>query len=139
MKQLVYVPEECGEKTVYEVDKDGNETEEVKEILPPKFEGSVTLALPNYIQRMGYIKQCNFKTEKDAKGNVEVVAGMENIDSIIEMAKIAEKHVKKVDLKNLETGDVYSEWAELLDDPDCDGVIQDVSGVVINGRSLGKN
>ncbi len=126
-KEKEFIPSECKER------KEG------EELLPPSFSGSLKVEVPNFMKRMEYVKQCNFKTVDKGGGQMEIAAGMDNIDSIIQMAKIAEKHVKSVSLKHIESGEEYKSWGDLLEDPACDSMISEISGYIMNGVSAGKS
>lgn len=101
-----------------------------------KFKGYLSLDIPNYVQRLKYIKECGFKAGKD--GDSVVMGSMnDNIDALVKMIDLAKIHVKEI---KLEKGDlVYKKFDELLDDSECDGIINEIAGVILNGVKLGKS
>ena len=119
MKLIKFEPQACKEK-------DG------------LFEGHVMIDIPSYPQRLKYIKECQFEVKKDEKGEVKVSESMSNIDALIKMVELAKIHVKEVNL--LKNGEpAYKNFAEMLDDADCDEMINEISGVILNGVKLPKN
>lgn len=95
------------------------------------FEGKVVVTLPLFAQKLKYIKECNFKTNK--KGEVEV--GLEQLDSLIKMIEIAEKHIKSVEMK---CGDIVAKsWEDLNSNPEFEPIIPEIATLVINGGQMG--
>lgn len=102
------------------------------------FEGVIELNIPKYTQRLKYIKQCNFKAKKNEKGELEVDAGLDSLDSIVEMVEIAKQHVEKVNVRHKESQAVFKSWDELEENPVCDGLLSEIGSMVVNGPVLGK-
>jgi hypothetical protein len=102
------------------------------------FEGYVSIDIPSYPQRLKYIKDCQFQVSKDEKGQVSVTESMSNIDALIKMVELAKIHVKEVKITKCGE-EVYKSFADMLDDADCDEIINEISGVILNGVKLGKN
>ena len=97
------------------------------------FTGSIELEDISKFNRLKYISECNFQIGKDG----EVEAGMANIDSMLKMFSIAEKHVKKVDLKH-KTGKAFKTWKQVVESPLCDAFIDDLAMKFIAGTSMGE-
>ena len=97
-----------------------------------EFEGSVVLEDISKFNRLKYISDCNFRIGK----NGEVEAGMSNIESMLKMFSIAEKHVKKVNLKH-KSGKAFKTWKQVIDSPLCDAFIDDLAMKFIAGSSMG--
>lgn len=97
-----------------------------------KLKGHVVIDMPNYIQRLQYVKECNFQV-KDG----EVSYGVNNIDALVKMIEVAKKHVKEVHLKKGK--EEFKSFDDLLDDAEMDGVVNEVAGAILNGIKLGKN
>ena len=98
------------------------------------FSGTVTITAPKYMQRMSYLKECSFDVGQD--GAITINAG--NIDSIIKMWSIAQKHILKVDIVKKEGEVKYSSPEELEYDGDCDAVINEICNLVMTGVKMGK-
>jgi hypothetical protein len=102
------------------------------------FKGYVSIEIPSYPQRLKYIKECQFQVAKDDKGQVVVSESMSNIDALIKMVELAKVHVKEVKVTKCDE-DVYKTFADMLDDADCDEMINEISGIILNGIKLGKS
>ena len=97
------------------------------------YKGEVVIEVVRYKDRLRYIKECNFKI--DSTGNVEI--GGDQIESFIKMIELAEKHVKKVDVKH---GDIHAtSFDEMQDYLEFDNLVSLVASAVLNGGSVGKS
>lgn len=119
MKILKYQPEVCKQK-------DGI------------FKGTVSIEMPSYPQRLSYVKECNFSFNEKETGEIAAAMSTTNIDALIKMLEIARKHVKGVDI--IKMGEVtYADFEEMLQDADCDEMVNEISAAILNGVKLGKN
>ncbi|GAH17770.1 unnamed protein product, partial [marine sediment metagenome] len=73
------------------------------------FTGSIIIEVPKYTQRLQYLKECNFKTNK--AGEVDQSGG--TYDSIIKMIDIAKKHMTKVEVMRVEDGLLFESIEDL--------------------------
>ncbi len=101
--------------------------------IDPKFEGFVEIDLPKYIQRLKYLKDANFKINE--KGEVANSAG--GLDTTIFAVELAEKHIKKVELKHVETGDEMKKVDDLQFHPEGGEILTEIGFLVLNGPALG--
>lgn len=115
-----------------EIEKDGKL---VKETIKTEFEGKVSIEVPKYVQRMKYLKECNFKIGEGS----QVQMGMESMDSIVKMIELAPKHVKNVSLSHMKSGDKFKKWEDLEEDYRCDQILNQIASVIVNGPQLGKD
>lgn len=115
MREVEYEPKACS--------KEGSE-----------IKGKVKIRVPNMIERYEYIAQVGFK----ANGAGELEANSESLRSIAQMVKMSESHYVSVDLKKLDGTEIKS-YAAMLDDPDCDEIMIEVAGMLLNGFKPTKN
>lgn len=108
-------------------DKDGNEKQNL-------VFGSLTIRKPNYLERMEYIDECGFDvTEKG-----EVQSGMKKFKLMTKMVKLTLPHVEKVELEKPDGSKICS-VEEMINDADCDEILADLAGLMINGFRISKN
>lgn len=112
-----------------------SEVDGVVDVKQNNIHGTVDILVPKYTQRLKYIQDCKFKT--DDAGNIKV--DMSSLDSVIKMVEISKKHVLNMDLLNEKSGRLYKNFDDLEDDAECDGVINEIAGLVLSGVKLGKN
>jgi len=117
MKLIIYEPSACREEE-------------------PIFNGTVTIHVPSYPQRLEYIKACQFDVKQVADGQVEANVTASNISALIKMIELAKSHIKKIELTK--EGTKYASFDELLDDPDCDEICNELATAVINGVKIPK-
>jgi len=110
-------------------DKDGKELE--KKV----YEGSAKIMLPNYINKLKLIKECNFKTKND--GAVEI--GMDQLDSVIILAEKAKPYVKEVEIKHLESGKIAKSYDDLLENWEFEEIISEVCALPLSGGKVGNS
>lgn len=97
-----------------------------------KISGDVEINIPGYIERKKLLKALGVTT-KD--GVVSFQSG-DAIDLLIQLAEMARVHVLSVSLKV--EGDDIKSYDALLEDSRCDKVIEEISGLILNGVSLGE-
>lgn len=96
------------------------------------YEGSVRIAAPSYPQRLKYLKELNLKTQDG-----QVVSSLaDNVDALLKMLDLAEKHVVHVAIVHKESAKAYKTWPELLED--ADDVCNEVAQLAVMGPKLGK-
>jgi len=95
---------------------------------PKGFKGSVKIQIPNYKQRLNYVKESGFEIG-------ETVSLKNNIDALLVLIDVAEKHIKEI---NLEKGrESIKSWEELLDS-DHNDIIQQIALMMVLGGGLGE-
>lgn len=99
------------------------------------FDGTVTVAVPCYYERLELIKKVNFKSNE--KGEVE--NNNHYLDSLIKLAKLTKEFIKSVDLIRVEDGFRYSSVDDLDFDKEGNSLIEEIGHMILNGISLGKN
>jgi len=100
-----------------------------------KFKGCVTLKAPTIVERYSYVDQCGFKVTESG----EVDQSLANVSAMGKMIEISKPHYKKVALTHLKSGREYKNFDDLSLDPECDGILVDVAGTVMNGLRPSKN
>lgn len=97
------------------------------------YEGSATIELPTYRERLKYVKECNFKIGEDS--NID--ASHDQVDSLIKMIDIGYKHIKKVNVKHIESGNTVKSLEEMENYKEFDALIPEICTLVLNGGQLG--
>jgi len=95
------------------------------------FEGSLEIEVPSMRQRMKIFRDCRFKQNDDGE-----ISGLENIEAMEKMYEIAEKFVKKVNIKH-SSGSSFKSFKAMSEDSDCDDICQNIIKFVLEG-SLGE-
>lgn len=108
-------------------------TGEDGKVADSKLEGTVEVEVPKYIQRLKYLKDANFKINSDGSVGNDV----DNLDLTIRAIELAEKHIKKVDLTVVETGEKIKSVEEMQYSPYCEQPLTEIGFLVINGPQLG--
>lgn len=115
MKEVIYEPKACS--------KEGS-----------LVKGNVKIRVPNMIERYEYISQVGFKANQD--GQLE--NSSDNLRSIAQMVKLSQPHYLEVNLKHNDGSSIKS-FDEMLDNPDCDEIMIEISGMILNGFRPSKN
>lgn len=124
MKEIEYSPTCLRTK-----DDEGN-------VLPdPGIEGTVTLRVPSFLERMEYVENCQFKVDKD--GNV--TTGADAVRALRKMVEYSEKHYAKIALVVKDTGEKITTFQEMIHNSLCDDLIKEVATVLMNGIRPSKN
>lgn len=95
------------------------------------FTGTVTIDMPKYKDRLALVKEVNFKVE-----NGEISTGADQIDSMIKLAEIVEKHVKEIDLK-VKDYELKS-FEDLQYNKSGSDLINELGNVLLSGMTMGK-
>jgi len=108
------------------LDEDGGpKTKMVEEDSP--FEGQIVISIPKYTQRLKYMKEMNFGG-KDS-----------NQTEIMErLVALAIKHIKKVDLSFIETGEKLESVDDLEYCKEGADALNSIANKILEGVSLGK-
>lgn len=115
MKEVVYTPKACSKEGAI-------------------VSGSVKIRIPNLVERYEYISQVGFKAGAD--GAIE--NNLESLKSIAQMVKLSQPHYVSVDIKKSDGTEVKS-YDDLITDPDCDEIVIEVAGMLLNGFKASKN
>ena len=105
------------------------------EVQKPYAKGVIEVEIPNYIARKTMFKQLGVKVTDEGK---VTITGGDHIDLLIKMAENAGKHVKSIDIE-LDGGAKITSFEQLLDSPYCDKIVEEISGIVLQGVSLGES
>ena len=120
MKTVKYVPRLC------KVGENGEE---------PKLEGSVTLRVPNYFEKMEYFERLNVKYTDD--GSVDLGTMTDKIKSMTDLVRMSEKHYVAVELKNKVTGEEFKSFEDLSYDSEGHEVMTEVAALIPHGFKVG--
>ena len=102
--------------------------------IKPEIEGTVEIDIPKYMQRLKYMRDANFKV--DEKGEV-ATDNTSALDQTIFAVSLAEKHIKKVDLTVLKTGEKVKTPEAMQFSPYCESALVEIGFLVLNGPALG--
>ena len=114
MKEVSYIPK---------LERDSNKV----------FEGEVTISLPKYKERLQMLKEVNFKYV-----NGQVESGLDQIDSMVKVVEIAEKHIVSVNLTRIEDQAQFLSIDDLQYDKDGADLINEIGNVILSGMPVGK-
>ena len=109
-----------------------------KAILDPecKIDGYFVVVLPSYPQRLRYYQESQLDPEaKD--GSVD--KAMKALGSLAKLVDMLGPHVKEVHLQFKDGSGFIKTWEEVLHSPDCDQIIQELSGALLSGFQPSKN
>ena len=115
MRQITYIPQLCNE---------------AGELI---FQGKIILNALKYAERMNLIKDVNFKVKENS-----VELNTDQIDSIVKIIEVAEKHVVSVDLIRLSDQVEFKCFDDLSYDKDGSLLINELGNVILSGVKLGK-
>ena len=93
-------------------------------------EGSIMLSAPSYMQRCNYIADANFDHGQKDNG---IDGLMKNMKAIAKMVELSKDHYKEVKLKYKADGVEIKSFEEMIENPDCDPVLQEVALAIMNG------
>ena len=115
MKEVVYTPKACSKEGAV-------------------VNGSVKIKIPSLVERYEYISQVGFKTNSD--GTLD--NNLESLKSVAQMVKLSQPHYVSVDIKKTDGTELKS-YDDLVNDPDCDEIVIEVAGMLLNGFRPSKN
>lgn len=98
------------------------------------FKGEYVVNLPKMSERYALIKELKFKM--GASGEIEV--GEDQIDTIIKITEVVEKHLKKINLVHTASGEAIKSFDDLDYITEGQDIINEISGYLFSGVSLGK-
>lgn len=97
------------------------------------FEGSITLKMMPYAERLRTIARCKF--ELTAEGLKEKKS--ESLEAIASLIEAVSKYIVKVEIKHIESGKVFSSYDEMSFDPICDEILMELGMQFMSGFKLG--
>jgi len=92
--------------------------------------GSVTIKLPSVIQKYDYIDKCGLNVSAEGEVNM---ASLNTIRFIKTLIELSEDHYVKIDLKKKSNGASVTTWDDLIHDPECAPVANEVATALIGG------
>lgn len=117
MRTVKYVPEACkGEEKV--------------------FEGNLEIRLPTFDEKFEYLESLGMNLD-DAE-DLTKVSKLALLKSIRAMVRLSKPHYVAVNLKKIQSGEVYKTYDDLSTDPDAHGILTEVASKMLEGFSLGK-
>ena len=96
--------------------------------------GSVTLRMPTFNEKYGYIEQCGFSLDE----NGQVKAGMEQLGAIRKMVDLTKSHYEDVNLK-AKDGTEFKSFDDMQYDSRCDPILIEVAAQIMGGLAAGKS
>lgn len=96
------------------------------------FSGVIRLAVPKYKARLELVKDLGIKYTDDGKADLG-----QSMDSAIKLFDMVEKHVKKVAIVHKKTKIEIKSLEDLEYHPEGQVIINELSGLLINGVPLG--
>jgi len=94
-----------------------------------KVTGQLTIRVPSVVQKYDYMDKCGIEVGID--GQVDM-AKMNTIRFIKTLIELSEDHYVAIDLKKV-NGATVTTWDELIHDPDCEPVVNEVATALISG------
>ena len=101
-----------------------------------KVSGSVTVKVPSVIQKYDYMDKCGIDVNSEGEVDMKKMNTIRFIKTLIELS---EDHYVKIDLtKKVGAGKVTT-WDEMIHEPDCELVVNEVATALISGFKPSKN
>ena len=92
--------------------------------------GQLTIRVPSVVQKYDYMDKCGIEVGMD--GQVDM-AKMNTIRFIKTLIELSEDHYVSIELKKKVGGATVTTWDELIHDPDCEPVVNEVATALISG------
>jgi len=116
------------------VDADGRPAlDENGEAIKPLLEGTVTIELPKYIERLKYMRDANFKIS----ANGQLSGDVDHLEVAIKAVELAEKRIKEVNLTIVSTGVKVTTVDQMQYSSECSDALSEIGFLIINGPELG--
>ena len=96
--------------------------------------GSVTLRMPSFDEKYGYIEQCGFSMNSDG----QIGAGVEQLGAIRRMVDLTKGHYEEVNLKTKDGQEITS-FDQMQYDSRCDSILIEVAAQIMGGLQAGKS
>lgn len=126
--KLTFVPEVCKPQT----------NEETGETVQPEYEGTVTLNMPTYDERLAFLEEIeataiDFKEPVTEEEKAEKAAhdNRKRVARLRQAAKKAKAHFVSADIKRKSDGFVFDSWEKLDYDSDMISVIRECGNKII--------
>lgn len=95
-----------------------------------KVTGTLTLKVPSVIQKYDYMDKCGIEVSAE---NAEVdIAKLNTLRFLRTLVELSEDHYVKIDLKK-KSGEAVGTWEQLIHDPDCAPIVNEVATALISG------
>ena len=95
-----------------------------------KVTGTIKVKLPSVIEKYDYMDKCGI--DVSAEGEVDM-AKMNTIRFIKTLVELSEDHYAEIKLKKVDGGAAVTTWDDLIHDPDCEPIVNEVATALIGG------
>jgi len=102
-----------------------------------KYEGTVVINMPNYLERLKLMKECNVSFDNE-DGETSVKLGSGGLDTAIALLEVTPRFIKKVSLKRKDGSRNFNSFEDMLDEPKLYKTCSEVSTLIFRGESLGE-
>lgn len=109
-----------------------------KAVKEGKFSGSITLLKPSFKQRYEMFSAIGLKINQDQNGKAEMAGDTNHFDLIAKSVEYTKQFYKKVELKNVETGQEFTSFDDLTYESECDDILSEIANLYMGGFKLGK-
>ena len=100
------------------------------------FKGCVVLKTPSIEERMEFmIKMADYDNPTEDEPTIKRQAAL--IKKSLEMMKMSYQYYVKIDLKRIKDDKKFKTLDEMRYDPDCQRILQEISGKIVEGFHLG--
>jgi hypothetical protein len=106
------------------------------ESYPSPFEGTVTIMVPSFTERLEIARQVKYSASNS--GELGVRKEEDNLSQASQILKLVEKYIDKIDLKVSNEGIEVKTLEELSHYYEGKFIIEDVTQILIEGVRLGK-
>jgi hypothetical protein len=100
-----------------------------------KVTGKLKIKLPSVIQKYEYMDKCGIEVDGNGEVNTLKMNSLKFIKTLIEISK---DHYVDIDLKKVDGAKITS-WDEMIYDPDCEPVINEVATALVSGFKISGN
>ena len=118
MKEVEYIPQSCRKADSI-------------------IEGSVKLRIPTTIERYEYMAEVGFVVNE--KGEVDNSVSASNLRSIGKMITLSKPHYIAVNMKYRDGSAEFKSFDDLSTDANCDDILIEIAGLLMNGFRPTKN
>lgn len=101
----------------------------------PSFEGFVTLRMPNFDEKYGFIEDLDLELNDD--GTVQNVGGKAGLSMIRRAVKSSKTFYQHVELKHTASGVEYKTFDDLSCDDKAHSILIEIATAIMGGLSMG--
>jgi hypothetical protein len=103
----------------------------------PSFEGFITMKMPNFDEKYGFIEDLDL--ELDDEGKVSAGNAKKGLSMIRKAVKASKAFYQHVELKHLESGKVFGSFDDLSNDDKAHVILIEVATALMAGLPMGND